>query len=196
MDAMIDIETLGIRPTSKILSIGVTLFDSNKVQTFTELLQTTHYRLVYQRLVYDEILEKRYLSDTDQFFTSDQSTLEFWLQEDEKNGGFRDLRNSSDAIGQPLDNILCDLNSWLIECKKVWSNSPSFDCSILRHAFTVYGLKPIWKFWSERDLRTLLDIKKVNKKEFNPEGFIVHRADHDAAFQAMLVQIALNKEGA
>lgn len=200
MDAMIDIETLGVRPTSLILSIGVTVFDRKEEQSFDELLQQqTNYWVIKQPLVYSCIFDGQ--MDTFKLlhgshFTFDKSTFDWWTEKHRE--GLINLFAASESEGVGLVDALNNLNKVIISQRinKVWGNSPSFDCVILRNAFAVTEAgagEPAWPFWDERDLRTLLDEKKVNKGNFVQSSFIPHRADHDAAFQARLVQHATQK---
>lgn len=188
MDAMIDIETLGVRPTSLILSIGVCWFDPTKQQSFDELLRKSIHMVIQQPEVYDAMLSNEF-SFASQNFTIDESTVDWWKRDQSE--GILELSKTKFFI--PLRKSLIDLRACMGGETRVWANSPSFDLAILKHAFEVCDEPISWKFYQERDLRTLLDIKKVDKREFKEENFIPHRADHDAAFQAMVAQVALNK---
>ncbi|EPA8167298.1 3'-5' exoribonuclease, partial [Yersinia enterocolitica] len=45
----------------------------------------------------------------------------------------------------------------------VWAKSPSFDLAIIREAFVRYSISTavVWKYWDERDVRTVEAIGKM-----------------------------------
>lgn len=46
----------------------------------------------------------------------------------------------------------------------IWGNSPSFECSILRHAYGAVGLEIPWGYAQERDVRTVAWLGRGVKK--------------------------------
>lgn len=194
MDVMIDIETLGTKPTSLILSIGACWFDPLQQNSFEKLLETSIHMVIEQPEIYDCLLISKapmllHSTNAIQKFSIDPLTVEWWLSNQKE--GLAALSKSE--FFTPLKRALVSLGRYMEGARRVWANSPSFDLAILNNAYKVMSEQTPWKFYEERDLRTLLDIKGVIKKDIKQEGFIPHRADHDAAFQAMLVQIAMNK---
>ena len=62
----------------------------------------------------------------------------------------------------------------------VWGNSPNFDCDILASLYRSTGKEAPWKFWNERDMRTLRDMFKHERTV--PK--IPHSAQWDAVAEA------------
>ena len=63
---------------------------------------------------------------------------------------------------------------------KVWGNSPNFDCDILAGLYRSAGKEVPWKFWQERDMRTLRDVSTTARHV--PK--IAHTAMWDAVAEA------------
>lgn len=92
--------------------------------------------------------------------------------------------------------LLDDFDKWLTACARkypiqldrllVWGNGSSFDCTILVSAFQRYGRSAPWKFWNERDMRTL----KMLMNDFAPYAAPknAHCADADAYQQASFIK--------
>jgi hypothetical protein len=156
----VDLETLGIRATSQILSIGAVLGDD-----------TQFYREV-DAYSYDP-----------KDFTIDDSTLAWW----ESQGGFIpsiELTTPMQAISDFARWVSDIAESH--DAIEIWANSPSFDCAILHHHFKTFTINAPWQFWQERDVRTIkaagraLNLRLKEKK--NP-----HNALKDAQNQKYLV---------
>jgi DNA polymerase III epsilon subunit-like protein len=155
----VDLETLGTRTSSRILSIGAVFGD----QTFYAELDQT---------VYPE------------GFTVDDSTMTWW----EKQGGFQPTQTPVSPYEATtkfhiwLTSMTVTLDEW-----EVWANSPSFDCAILRHHFAGFGLRTPWAFWQERDVRTIknlaVQLQLGVRFPNNP-----HNALKDAANQRVMVE--------
>lgn len=182
MDIMIDIETLGVARTSRILSIGTVDFDPHRCNVFPALLGHANVAVIDEASYVNERV----------VFTVDPDTVKFW---EARPAELERLRNHPRKV--PLDVALRELITYLSDVRpeRVWANSPQFDLEILRHAFAQYGFPVPWMFWQERDVRTLLDAARVDKRlgQFQPRELLQHRAEHDAAWQAWLVQLAHDK---
>ncbi|MGJ1499919.1 3'-5' exonuclease, partial [Sphingobacterium spiritivorum] len=110
-NVMIDIETLGTKPYSVILSIGAIEFDIN-----TGEIKDTFYRVINTRTSHEAGL----LTDLD--------TIKWWLLQNDES---RDKLLKGESY---LILSLVDLMLFVGEDKStcVWSNSPSFDLSLIR----------------------------------------------------------------
>lgn len=126
----IDLETLDVKSTAYILSIGAVF----GAETF-----------------YEEIDQPEYAGYS-QHFTESQATADWWA----KQGGYRITQ-----APMPPYAALSKFSLWFERVTgfdqdvEVWANSPSFDCSILRHHFNVYNLAVPWQFYQEADVRTI-----------------------------------------
>lgn len=155
----LDLETLDTVNSARILSIGAVC---DTVDFYVEV-DTTHY--------------------SDDFSVS-ESTLAFWARQ----GGFR---RSEEKLVSPAEAVmlLAEFITGAVGGAKdyeVWANSPSFDCSMLRHHYSAYSLPCPWQFWQERDVRTIKNTARelgLNLRELiNP-----HHALQDAKNQKALV---------
>lgn len=154
----VDLETMGIERTSRILSIGA-------------VYENTEF--------YVEVDQSHYVGDK---FTQNQSTVEWWARQ----GGFTPSCppvspfQAIDTFGLWVAQV-ADLAKMT-----VWANSPSFDCEILSHHFEFHNLARPWEFWQERDVRTIKmlarDLRLGVKEPQNP-----HHALADAKNQQQLV---------
>lgn len=156
----VDLETLDTRPTSKVLSIGAVC---GTEEFYCELDQSVY--------------------AMSQEFTYSQSTLDWW----DEQGGFQ-------PSVEPVNPFVAisNFSRWFAEVTaelsdvEVWANSPSFDCQILTHHFTYFGVTQPWKFYQERDVRTakaLATALRLNVRQAkNP-----HNALQDAKNQQAMV---------
>lgn len=168
----LDLETLGTGANAAIASIGACRFDP----------QSSAIDDVFHIHVSLENCQRHGLA-------FDASTLLWWLGQDE------DARRSL-ITGQehaaPLITALDLLAAFIAdtgEDSELWVNGASFDLPILANAYRVAGMPQPWKFWAERDLRTL---KNLHGGASIPRDGIAHNALHDAIHQARLIQHILN----
>lgn len=160
---MIDLETLGTRPGSVIVSIGAVVFDERGVQRD---------RSFEARIDIDSSLEAG--------LTVDGSTIEWWMRREPS------AREVFRCQGDPLSAVLARFWTWLDNIPEaelyVWGNGASFDLALLAEAFrrARYPKLP-WRFTNERCYRTLkaLHLEIVAVK---PE--VAHNALSDAIAQA------------
>lgn len=154
-DIMIDIETIGDRMDSVILSISAVLFNMN-----------------------GDISERVF----DKYIDIDSSiragakvtchTFLWWLGQSE------DARQTQiSATRFDLAEVLAAFTRWYNEhCLynntelNVWGNGSKFDLGIITSAYESLGLKVPWKPWVEHDVRTVVrfnpEIKKAMKQDF------------------------------
>jgi hypothetical protein len=164
INIMIDIETLGVKENSVILSIGACVVNKEKL-TFSAQHDITFYKTV-------DIT-------TQPNRTINQDTIDFW-----------DISSNSKAKKEAFSGK-CDLKDTLKELYNfihqfyspvLWCKGSDFDFVILRHAYAQLELLVPWQYNAIRDLRTLVKAfpqalsKDINK---NP-----HNALEDAIFQA------------
>lgn len=155
----LDLETLGVKHTSQILSIGA-----------------VHGTDIFYR----EIDAYQYNPDD---FTMCDSTIKWWTAR----GGFipsQDLESPANAIAQ-FAGWVADITDSDPDTE-IWANSPTFDCAILRYHMSKLHISCPWNFWQERDVRTIKNAAKALgiplRGAPNP-----HNALKDARNQAELV---------
>ena len=160
---MIDLETMGLKPGSAIVSIGAVVFDPryskvSKVKTF------------YRELDWES-----------QDRTIDEETRNWWE---------RQPKVAQDAMHglDDLEAVLVELADWLPKDCKVWGNGPTFDITILEDAYSQFGIEVPWKFWNIRDCRTIKDMYESARGGYEKKsGGVMHHALDDAIHQAEYV---------
>jgi hypothetical protein len=163
---MIDLETLDTRPSTVILSIGAVAFSLEDEETFS----------FYKRLTWQ--------GQFDAGRTVSEATLRWWLsQSDAARTSLIDGEQVSLRAG------LTSLREWFrhSDAERVWAKGPSFDISILEHAYA--GETP-WRFYNARCVRTISDLVPRDFGDGIPKGE-AHNALDDAMAQALFVRKAL-----
>lgn len=166
---MLDLETLGTRPGSVILSIGAVRFDERAVLgTFYERVDARD-------------AQNRGLS-------IDADTVLWWMAQSPE------ARAEIAQPGWTLPAVLEGFTAWAGEVDELWGNGASFDPVLLAAAYHVCGAVPPWQFWRERCFRTL----KETFPDFKPvRAGTHHNALDDAMHQATwLLAIEQAREGA
>lgn len=133
---MLDIETIGVAPTATILTIAAQTFDPFGIG-YTD----RHY---YARISLE--------SQTDR--SIDEGTLSWWATQPAvaRNEAFAE----HDRV--PLDQALDSVGKLIWHSNFIWCQGPTFDCTILEHAYKSYG-KPIpWQYYKVRDSRTVFGL--------------------------------------
>lgn len=140
MQIMLDIETLATTSNASIVSIGAIKFNPTD-----EIMNTNHMDTFYSLVDYSN--DNRY---------KDQDTIIWW--NNQSNTTKNELYNSP---RESLEASLTRFKKWIYPCKIVWSNSPSFDCSILKNAFEQTNIQCPWKYYDERDVRTVRSLFNI-----------------------------------
>lgn len=159
---MIDVETLGVRPGSVILSIGAVAFDAVKITG-------RYHKNINTKTCLEAGLE------------TDPETLAWWQDQDE---AARQVITKAATTGEPIASTLWDFRNWFHRNGKLaWGNGADFDLPIVSEAFRRcgLGLAP-WHSYNSRCYRTL--------KNLRPDIQIVrvgmhHDALSDAESQAL-----------
>jgi hypothetical protein len=166
---MVDIETLGTRPGSVILSIGACRFDESGIGV------ARFYRPID---VFDSLMNG---------LTVDTTTVGWWrMQSAEARGAL--------APGRPLVETLGAFQAFLnaVEGSYLWAKGPDFDCVLLDAAYQATGVKRPWRYNLTRDVRTILSTAGLSPVNRDP-GEVEHNALGDAVYQAKSVILAAEK---
>lgn len=162
---MLDIETLGIKPDSVILTLGAVKFDP---------------------YVPDKISDGLYLRvDVDEQITQgrdvDDETVEWW--------GKQSDHIREEALGDDnrvsVTELIRQLNKFLVAVDEIWCQGPSFDIVILENLYRQYQTPHNWKYFQIRDSRTLFQVHG-DPRDRNAAG--LHNALEDCISQARGVQ--------
>ncbi|MHA0989012.1 3'-5' exonuclease [Enterobacter ludwigii] len=172
---MVDIEAFGKKADSPVVSIGAAFFDPSTGNTGSEF-----YKVIS--------LESAMASGG----VPDASTIIFWLKASPE---ARSELVMDDAI--PLDDALLQLNEFIAEnaangaeSVQVWGNGATYDNVLLEASYDRTGIPCPWKFWNNRDVRTIVELGKAigckPRYEIPFEGE-PHKAISDALHQVKYV---------
>lgn len=164
---MIDLETLGTRPGSMIVSIGACVFDLNKG------IGETFYAII-------DIARSNQEGPIP--LCIEGSTVKWWMQQsDEARAVF------NDPAAEHIASSLQRFRNWLDEVggKYIWGHGASFDPVLLDAAFFACDLKTPWSHKAIRDTRTIFELAQVSAEDF--AAGIKHNALDDAIAQAHAV---------
>lgn len=153
---MVDIETLGLQPSSVILSIGAVVFDSHMLGDF------------YVELKHNQPGR-----------TCDLETINWWNQQTIP------IPNGTDSLYSGLDKFRSWVNQIKASSElEIWANGTDFDITILTHAVRQLDDFPVpWKYNAVRDYRTLYKLfPEVKRPEMDSSK--KHNALEDAKHQA------------
>ncbi len=161
---MLDLETLGNKNNSAILSIGAVEFDIETGETGREF---------YQRIDLQSCLDKGLIVNG--------STFYWWLQQNKK------VREEIAKDGDNLLDVLLAFKQFTLQLGnfQIWGNGVRFDVGILENAYVACGYQEMpWNFRNERDVRTLVSFAPYIKEEIKfPSTSIIHLPIDDCKHQ-------------
>lgn len=172
---MVDIESMGKKPGAPIVSIGAVFFDPASGQTGPEF---------YKVISLESAMEWGGVPDA--------STILFWLKATPE---ARSEIIMDHAI--PLDDALLQFKDFIAEnaangkdTVQVWGNGATFDNVLLEDSYARTGISCPWKYWNNRDVRTIVELGKAvgytPRHEIPFEGE-PHKAISDARHQVKYV---------
>lgn len=137
MDLMIDLEGLGTAPEATILTIAAQGF---------EPMGSGYYK--------DKFYYARVTLESQENRNIDQGTIEWWATQPAvvREEAF----NLQDRI--PLEQALEELAKLIWHSNRVWAQGPTYDMTILEHAYKSYNKTLPWQYYKVRDSRTLLSL--------------------------------------
>jgi hypothetical protein len=157
---MLDIETMGTKSFSSILSIGAVEFDLDTGDTGAEFYVNVDFQ-----------------SCLDAGLTIDASTVMWWMSQSDE---ARSKLSTGDV--KSIENALHELAEFCNYDYQVWGNSARFDCGIINDAYSKIGAHLPWSFWNERDVRTLVSFNPSIKSKMTFKG-TAHNAIDDCLHQ-------------
>jgi hypothetical protein len=173
---MIDLETLDVKPSATVLSLGAVKFDP-----FSD--SEPHSELYFKISIDDQDRLGRSVSD---------STIEWWSRQDPAimEEAF-DQSNPNEVM--TVEQALTSLNRWCVGVDEIWAQGYGFDITMLEDMYRSIG-KPIpWQFWQISDARTIT--KRMPRDPRKDMQTNLHNALADAYFQAKSVQIMFKHFG-
>jgi hypothetical protein len=163
---MLDIETMGNSSEAAIMSIGACYFNP----ATGEIGEIFHQQINLQ-------------SSVDFGLTMDVSTILWWMkQSDEARSKFYDNHKQAH-----ITTVLTAFSAFVKPNSQVWGNGATFDNTIMKNAFEKCGLGCPWKFWNDRDVRTMVELGLsvgIDPKRDLPFEGVKHDALADAIHQA------------
>ena len=151
MNVVIDLETLGLSPSSVILSIGAV--KENGDTFYTEL---------------------DWRDQQECGRAVDVSTCLWWGGQDKKLCPLDGTQTLYYALEGLQDFLECEKKEDLY----IWARGTDFDIALLNHAFRQEMLEIPWIYKNVRDIRTALAIKECMREDYNP--ILKHHALSDA----------------
>lgn len=164
---LIDIETLGTKPFSPLISIGAVEFKPEEGQTLG--------REFYQVVSLSETITSSLTMDVD--------TLKWWMQQSDK------AREVFKEPGQSLQSTLLMLSQFITQIAngedfRVWSRG-RLDFEVLENNFRRKFISIPWKYNQIRDSRTFIEELKDYCPCFQEINDNEHNALSDATFEAL-----------
>lgn len=159
-DLMIDIETLGTRPGSVILSVAALEFDAETGE--------------FGKDFYAEIGAE---SCVKYGMGVDVSTVKWWMAQspEARTAAFRGTTDVREA----LSSLTVFYHS-VIPKPRVWAKPPSFDIVHLERAYEMVGLDHPWHYKTPRCVRTIVDLAGIEPSKYGTD----HNALDDCQAQA------------
>jgi exodeoxyribonuclease VIII len=172
---MVDLESMGDNPDAPIVSIGALFFDPETGRTGAEFYKVIS---LESAMAFGGI--------------PDAGTILWWMR---KSSEARSALLVEDAI--PLDDALLQFNDYIGEnaangpdTVQVWGNGATFDNVLLSQSYKRTGITRPWKFWNDRDVRTIVELGKaigINPRYEIPFEGELHNALDDARHQVKYV---------
>lgn len=173
-DLMVDIETLDVKPSAVVLSIGAVVFDR-----YTRQQGPTFYVELTNHLD-DQFKNGRTVSG---------STVAWWMRQSPEARRVFDEKETSPERCSPVFGLgQFDVFCRTHKVKYIWAKDPDFDVVILRSMFDDYGFTFPFSYSKARAVRTVLDLPFENLKCVQAEP--AHNALADAIAQATDIQEA------
>ena len=176
---MVDLETLSVRPHAIILVIGAIKF--NRGETWSQNIDEKGIKKL------NHFYSRIEINSCENIGLHRDSQTEKWWSKQDKSIKYEAL-NNPDRI--TIQTALKSFKEWFGNDPgtKIWGNGCGFDCSILGEAYKRCGMEIPWKFWMERDLRTIMDLGRVRTVDI-PQ-YQKHNALFDCYHQIIAFQHA------
>lgn len=168
---MLDLETLGTRPDTVIMTLGAVKFDPFDPEREPG-------PGIYLRM---DIEEQLTLGRT-----VDDSTIVWWAQQDPR------VRAEAweDGDRSSIQELKQELNRFLVGVGDIWCQGPVFDIAILEDLYRSQKWGFPWYFWQISDSRTLFKVHGDPRQKGRDQA---HNALLDCVYQAQAVQSIYHK---
>lgn len=174
IDAVLDIETLGVGHNAVVASVGIAMLDRVNLALGLGLhvVLPIKPQMAWKRSV-------------------DCDTLQWWANQNKEL--YTQLFQSSDPY---VANVLNQINTFLADNgftseSMIWGNPASFDCDILRSLYEDCSYACQWSWRQQMCLRTLRKLWPSSTPLPDQDPATKHHALRDAEFQATTLVIIL-----
>lgn len=178
---MIDIETLGTAPDALILTVAAQAFDPLGVGIYDQSY--------YARVDFDSQIDR----------SIEDGTLKWWASQNSM--AREEAFAEQDRV--EIDQMLDDLGRLIWKSSVIWANGPTFDMTILEHAYKSHKKALPWQYYKVRDARTVYNLKtdillsestgQMTPRQGQATGPASHHALEDCRRQIELLQRALQQ---
>ena len=177
-EIMMDLETLSVRPNAVILVIGAIKF--NRGETWPENINEKELKKL------DCFYARIKINSCENIGLHTETQTQKWWSEQDKDVKYEALENPNRVT---IHEALIKFKKWFGNNSrtKIWGNGSSFDCTILGEAYKRCGMEIPWKFWLERDLRTIMDLGKVRSCD------LPQYQKHNALWDAKVIKCCYEK---
>lgn len=140
---MVDLESLGTKPNSLMLTIGAVRFNPWNDDSKTNLDNMDTF---YRRISIESFEGLDHNIDND--------TLDWWNKQS------NDVREEAFAEDNRhgIIDALADFHKWNGGLDAIWANGSGFDLNILEHFSRELKRGVAWKYWQVRDARTIYSL--------------------------------------
>lgn len=188
---VIDTETMDVRPSALLLSIGAIAFDVTDLEA---LRYNISYAVKAEHHSSESYVFYHLLDANSQIMvgrTVSRSTQMWWRGQGDS------AKAALDGDKQDLKEVLEALTHWIAQYPdaQIYFRGTDFDGSILESAYRAYDLKCPWKYNGKRDVRTFIDALSGSDKGYIADhepcfAMIKHNSLHDAMNDAEQMAIA------
>jgi hypothetical protein len=177
-NVMIDLETMGTKPYSAIISIGAVFFDPLTGETGDTF---------YEDISLDTCTKCGLVMDA--------GAVQWWIKQN------KEAQKVFHGFKRTLPEALHLFNEFLTKSGvtrktiKPWGNGSSFDITLLECAYEVTGIQKEWDYWNVRDVRTVVAMGEgySDANKTMPRDGTYHNALDDSMHQVKYVCEILKK---
>ena len=172
-NVMIDLETLSTHNNAAIIEIGAVEFNKYTGEVGEK---------------FNVIIDPSDWCKNDRHV--DGNTIQWWFkQTNEARNRFTTKQKDVECC--LLKKALQMLRFFIMDCDTidddknvvVWGNGATMDIAILENAYNYFDVEIPWKYWSVNDVRTIVDLNPVIKKNCDFETGVRHSAVADCLHQ-------------
>lgn len=173
----VDLETMGTRPDSAIVSIGAVEFELPTIESVVNYEEPVFGREFFVNVDLQSCI--------DAGLTITGGTVMWWLKKEQ---AARDALSDPSKPMVDIHIVLAMLSQFYQECGAdwIWARGQDFDISILRVAYAQCKMRHPWIYNHARDSRTLYAALAFDDTKMPPVG-TAHNALDDAKWEARAI---------